>query len=76
MLPIHWGLFNLAYHGWTEPIERVLARGQELGVAVLTPKPGQSVEPTAPPKQERWWPEVPWTPYAQDPIRATLVEVP
>lgn len=76
MLPIHWGLFNLAYHGWTEPIERVLARGQELGVTVLTPKPGQSVEPTAPLRQARWWPEVPWTPGAQDPIRATLVEVP
>ena len=22
MLPVHWGLFTLAYHGWTEPIER------------------------------------------------------
>ena len=24
MLPVHWGLFNLAFHGWTEPIERTL----------------------------------------------------
>ena len=21
MLPVHWGLFNLALHGWTEPVE-------------------------------------------------------
>ena len=25
LLPVHWGLFRLAYHGWTEPIERAAA---------------------------------------------------
>ena len=25
LLPAHWGLFTLAYHAWTEPIDRVLA---------------------------------------------------
>jgi len=24
MLPVHWGFFALASHGWTEPIERAL----------------------------------------------------
>ena len=23
-VPIHWGLWNLAMHGWTEPVERIL----------------------------------------------------
>ena len=26
MLPMHWGLFTLASHGWTEPIERARRR--------------------------------------------------
>ena len=57
MLPIHWGLFTLAYHGWTEPVERVLAAGERRGRdAASTPRPGQSVEPEAPPRVERWWP--------------------
>lgn len=28
-LPIHWGLFDLALHGWTEPAERTLAAAQK-----------------------------------------------
>jgi L-ascorbate metabolism protein UlaG (beta-lactamase superfamily) len=71
MLPIHWGLFDLAYHGWTEPMERVLAAAEPAGVTVLAPRPGQSVEPLARPALERWWPDVPWRTGAEDPIRAT-----
>ena len=70
-LPIHWGLFNLANHGWTEPIERVRVAAEEAGVAVLTPRPGQSVEPTAAGQQERWWPTLPWRTEAEYPIVAT-----
>ena len=33
MLPVHWGLFDLALHGWTEPVERVLAAAQRGGRA-------------------------------------------
>jgi hypothetical protein len=25
LMPIHWGLFDLALHGWTKPIESVFA---------------------------------------------------
>jgi L-ascorbate metabolism protein UlaG (beta-lactamase superfamily) len=60
MLPVHWGKFVLAYHGWTEPIERVLAAAAPAGATVLAPRPGQSVEPEAPPARERWWPDLPW----------------
>ncbi len=74
MLPIHWGLFNLAFHGWTEPIERVLVAAESSGVVVLAPRPGQSVEPEAPGPMEAWWPEVSWRTGAQDPIVATLME--
>jgi L-ascorbate metabolism protein UlaG (beta-lactamase superfamily) len=74
MLPVHWGLFDLAYHGWTEPIERVrLAAGAD-GVPLLLPRPGQSVEPSRPPPWTPWWPELPWRTAAQDPIVATQMD--
>jgi L-ascorbate metabolism protein UlaG (beta-lactamase superfamily) len=60
MMPMHWGLFTLAYHSWTEPIERSVAEGTRREVYVVTPKPGQSFEPTNPPAFSRWWPDVSW----------------
>ncbi len=74
LLPIHWGLFKLAFHGWTEPMERVLAAAKLSGVTVLTPRPGQSVEPESPPPSERWWPDVAWKTAAEDPIVSTQLE--
>lgn len=71
LLPVHWGLFTLAYHGWTEPIERVLAEAGRTGARVVVPRPGQSLEPLSPPPLERWWPELPWNTGAQDPILST-----
>jgi hypothetical protein len=74
MLPIHWGLFTLAYHGWTEPIERVLVAAKQAGVSLIVPRPGQSVEPSPGQPVERWWPEVPWTTAAQHPIVSTQMD--
>jgi L-ascorbate metabolism protein UlaG (beta-lactamase superfamily) len=68
LLPVHWGLFSLAAHGWTEPIERVLAAAAQMGETVTVPRPGQSIEPSAPPALDRWWPTLPWNTAAQDPI--------
>jgi L-ascorbate metabolism protein UlaG (beta-lactamase superfamily) len=70
MLPVHWGLFTLAPHGWTEPMERALAAGQKAGAVVIAPRPGQSVQPTVEQPRERWWPELPWHTGAEDPIVA------
>jgi L-ascorbate metabolism protein UlaG (beta-lactamase superfamily) len=73
MLPVHWALLTLAYHGWTEPIERVLAEAGRSGVKVLTPKPGESVEPDAPFTVSRWWPTLPWETAEQNPVVSTKV---
>lgn len=70
MLPVHWGLFALASHGWTEPIERVLAAARDSGAVVISPRPGQSVEPTVEKPQEHWWPVLPWRTAAKYPIVA------
>lgn len=72
LLPIHWGLFTLAKHGWTEPIERVLRKARALGVTVATPAPGGSLEPEALPEQKAWWPrDVPFRTSEEYPVRAS-----
>jgi len=68
LFPIHWALFPLAFHGWTEPIERVLAEAKKQDVIIVAPKPGESVEPSAPPAIDRWWPDLPWETAEQHPI--------
>ena len=73
MLPVHWGLFALAFHGWTEPIERALVAAHAAGVPLLTPRPGQSVEPETPPPPERWWPSLRWRSAVEDPIVSSQV---
>ena len=56
ILPIHWGTFTLANHGWTEPIERILLEANKKNIPVTTPEIGDTVElgkkmyPTA-----QWW---------------------
>ena len=40
MLPIHWALLALAYHSWTEPVERALLAAAKAGVLLATPRPG------------------------------------
>jgi L-ascorbate metabolism protein UlaG (beta-lactamase superfamily) len=74
LLPVHWGAFALAYHAWTEPIERVLRAAQAAGAQVVVPRPGQSFEPAAPPPLERWWPDVPWVDASADPIVSSQVD--
>ena len=44
LLPVHWGTFDLALHGWTEPMERVLVAADSQGVRVASPRPGGMVE--------------------------------
>lgn len=69
-IPIHWGLFNLAAHNWTEPVERTQAAAEKASVRVLTPRPGESLEPSVS-NTTRWWPQVPWRNATEDPIRST-----
>lgn len=71
MMPVHWGMFDLAMHGWTEPVERVLVAAKERGVVVTTPQLGESFEPRLALPRERWWPELPWDSAETAPIIST-----
>ena len=73
LMPVHWGLFKLAHHTWTEPVERVLAGARCTGLAVLTPRPGEPIEPAGMPPEAtpKWWPDTAWRTAAEKPVVAT-----
>ena len=54
LLPLHWGTFNLAFHAWRQPVQRLLeAAAPE--VPLLLPAPGQRVDVAAGALNSRWW---------------------
>jgi len=55
MLPIHNGTFDLAFHDWHEPYDRIVALGKQHGVQVTTPRMGEAVAIGKPHAGEAWW---------------------
>jgi L-ascorbate metabolism protein UlaG (beta-lactamase superfamily) len=53
LMPIHWGLFDLALHGWRQPIERLEKIALELGLPIFAPEPGAPTEVVA--LNSNWW---------------------
>jgi L-ascorbate metabolism protein UlaG (beta-lactamase superfamily) len=70
-LPIHWGLFNLAQHGWTEPMERTWIAAVEASTTLVTPVPGEVIDVDHPPAPRRWWPDLPFETAEEHPIVST-----
>ena len=54
-VPIHWGTFNLAFHAWDEPAERVVVAATAAGARLIMPRPGESIEPATAPPVKPWW---------------------
>jgi L-ascorbate metabolism protein UlaG (beta-lactamase superfamily) len=55
LVPIHWGLFNLAFHPWQEPIERLMAAAAEKNISLFLPSPGTPQDVTGENLQTFWW---------------------
>jgi L-ascorbate metabolism protein UlaG (beta-lactamase superfamily) len=56
LMPIHWGLFDLALHGWRQPMERMLEIAAEKGILLWSPEPGLPAEVIAGAElQSDWW---------------------
>jgi L-ascorbate metabolism protein UlaG (beta-lactamase superfamily) len=44
LMPIHWALFNLALHGWRQPIQRLLELAPPDSLKLWSPEPGAPTE--------------------------------
>lgn len=54
LLPLHWATFNLAFHSWHEPADRLVAEADP-GTTLLLPAPGQRVNVADGVLPGRWW---------------------
>lgn len=58
LVPIHWATFNLAFHDWAEPVQRLLTAAADARVPVAAPRPGARMvltEPDGDGGPEPWW---------------------
>jgi L-ascorbate metabolism protein UlaG (beta-lactamase superfamily) len=55
LLPIHNGTFDLAFHAWHEPLDRIAALADAQGQRLATPVMGQPLDLAAPHVDTRWW---------------------
>jgi L-ascorbate metabolism protein UlaG (beta-lactamase superfamily) len=56
LMPIHWGLFDLALHGWRQPIERLTELADAEGLKLWAPEPGVPTEVTRGVElRSDWW---------------------
>lgn len=55
LMPVHWGKFSLAMHPWNEPIKRVVIEANKQGLAIATPKIGETFLVNGPLPTEDWW---------------------
>lgn len=54
LLPLHWATFNLAFHSWHEPADRLVAAAGP-DVPLLLPEPGQRLDVAEGPVPGYWW---------------------
>ncbi|NVK53998.1 MAG: MBL fold metallo-hydrolase [Alteromonadaceae bacterium] len=55
MIPIHNGTFDLAFHAWYEPLERVSEAAIQSNVNLLTPEVGAVMSLGKPMRSTYWW---------------------
>lgn len=54
LLPVHWGVFDLALHPWDESIETVWNLAKERGIGMVTPLMGEKMIPGET-ESRKWW---------------------
>ena len=55
LLPVHWATFNLGFHAWGEPVDRVCAAARAANIRLVVPRPGERIDLAAPPEPQDWW---------------------
>ncbi|WP_276166026.1 MBL fold metallo-hydrolase [Zobellia alginiliquefaciens] len=57
-MPIHWGAFRLAPHGWTDPVVRFTKTANEKQLPYILPKIGVRFQLGKDYPKKEWWSEV------------------
>jgi L-ascorbate metabolism protein UlaG (beta-lactamase superfamily) len=52
---VHNSTFDLAFHGWREPLERVARIAEQRGIALATPEIGEVLTLGKPRENRKWW---------------------
>lgn len=55
LVPIHWGMFDLALHHWAEPIERTYKIAKAWDIPIITPRLGEIVNTGESFQNNPWW---------------------
>jgi L-ascorbate metabolism protein UlaG (beta-lactamase superfamily) len=53
--PLHWATFNLSFHPWYEPMERLTSAAAKAGVRISTPIIGELVDFNNLSESRPWW---------------------
>lgn len=55
LVPVHWATFDLGFHGWAEPVRRLLSAAAAAAVEIALPRPGQRIDVGTPDPIADWW---------------------
>ena len=56
LMPVHWGLFDLALHAWTQPIARLTEVADQEELRLWSPEPGRPTDVIAGEQvRSAWW---------------------
>ncbi|HEY0815392.1 MAG TPA: MBL fold metallo-hydrolase [Pseudonocardia sp.] len=55
LVPVHWATFNLGFHTWAEPVQRLASAAAAEDIQIALPRPGQRIDLTAPDPITDWW---------------------
>ena len=55
LFPVHWGMFELAFHTWYDPVVDLAELADARAIALLTPQLGELVELHEDTATVRWW---------------------
>ena len=55
LMPIHWGMFELAFHTWYDPVVQLQKLADDASVDLLTPRIGEVFHLDGEVAESRWW---------------------
>lgn len=54
-VPIHWGMFDLSLHKWSDPIKNSYQIAKEKNISIIPPKLGKIIEEKKDDDHSIWW---------------------